>query len=123
MCQYANVPIGCAMSWIIYQYACCVYSKKHSAAIGTLAHWHIGILTHYLRCRIFPFSVSAAIAVVVAFCVGRYDFETDVIVSATRVGCGVIHETQRIVYLEAEIDTFDILHCAILFHLHTGTGQ
>ena len=38
MCQYANVPIGCAMGWIIYQYACCVYSKKHSAAIGTLAY-------------------------------------------------------------------------------------
>ena len=64
MCQYANVPIGCAMGWIIYQYACCVYSKKHSAAIGTLAHWHIDTLftlpdlpllrlRRHCRCRCF----------------------------------------------------------------------
>ena len=45
-----NVPICQCANWLRYY------------AAWQLAHWHIGILTHYLRCRIFPFSVSAAIA-------------------------------------------------------------
>ena len=40
MCQYANVPIGCAMK------KCTAWQLAHWH-IGTLAYWHIGTLANY----------------------------------------------------------------------------
>ena len=51
MCQYANVPMGCAMKkdvpyggdWILYFF----YSFILPFFISSFSHWHIGTLTHW----------------------------------------------------------------------------
>lgn len=61
MCQYANVPMGCAMKkdvpyggdWILYFF----YSFILPFFISSFSHWHIGTLTHWQIIHYFYNSV------------------------------------------------------------------
>ena len=70
--------------------------------------------------RIISILVSSGIATVFF---RQYDFEVDIVVTSACAGNGIIDEPQRVVYFEAQVDTFDVFHRAILFQLHTGAAQ